>query len=159
MGNIGEKSNWWKGGKIKKNCPICKKEFASYKKRERIHCSKKCWSISKIGIPISEEARRKSSISQTGPKNHMWKGGKHINYGGYMVVYKPEHPFASRKYIMEHRVVMEKILGRYLEPFEIIHHKNGIKTDNRPENLQLAIRKAHFGQVRCPHCLKEFLIK
>lgn len=154
----GNKHWGWKGRKIIK-CLICEKELSLPFSKKRKFCSKECWIKSRIGVPITEEAKRKSSESQTREKNHNWKGGKHINCGGYAVVYKPEHPFASGKYIMEHRLVMEQILGRYLEPFEIIHHKNGIKTDNRPENLQLAIRKAHFGNVRCPHCLKEFLIK
>lgn len=173
---------------VLKKCLQCGNKFKTlhHDYSKRIYCSQECSNKSKIGKPspnkgkkyppLSKEARIKISIAQRGrkhsketckkignaqigSKNHSWKGGKHINYGGYIVIYKPEHPFASGKYIMEHRVIMEQILGRYLEPFEIVHHRNGIKTDNRPENLQIVIRKAHFGSVRCPHCLKEFLVK
>lgn len=78
-------------------------------------------------------------------ENPNWKGGRKIQYG-YVYILKPSHPFTNNKgYIYEHRLVMEKYLGRYLKPEERIHHK-GIKypigsvdnkQDNRIENLQL----------------------
>lgn len=66
-----------------------------------------------------------------------WKGGKHLKRG-YVYTLQPNHPHTrSKGYIREHRLVMEEKLGRYLDPEERIHHINGIKNDNRIENLML----------------------
>jgi len=90
------------------------------------------------GIETPEEVKQKIKKAQVGSKSKNWKGGRLRTSEGYILIWKPEHPFADKKgYVLEHRLVMERILGRYLKREETLHHKNGIKDDNRPENLKL----------------------
>ena len=70
--------------------------------------------------------------------------GKFRTPEGYIQVYNPEHPFCNnRGYVREHRLVMEAHLKRYLTPKEIVHHINGIRDDNRIENLELMSKGEH----------------
>lgn len=89
----------------------------------------------------------------TGAKNFNWKGGRAKGKDGYMLHLLPDHPSADSKgYVSEHRFVMEQKIGRYLTPKEHVHHINGIRSDNRVENLELispsnhAIKSALCGQ-------------
>ncbi len=85
-----------------------------------------------------------------------WKGGirRAGVKGRYISIYSPEHPFSTQEgYVMEHRLVVEKSIGRHLNPEEVVHHLNGISDDNRLENLELlpsrkAHTKAHFDAVK-----------
>jgi hypothetical protein len=70
-------------------------------------------------------------------KNYFWRGGRSTDSDGYILVKHPDHPHAdSNGYVREHRLVMEKKLGRYLLPTEVVHHK-GKKWENDPDNLVL----------------------
>jgi len=60
-----------------------------------------------------------------------------IKLKGYKLVYSPKHPNAKKNYMREHRLVVEKKIGRYLNKEEVVHHINEIKDDNRIENLML----------------------
>ena len=76
-------------------------------------------------------------------KSPRWNGGKTI-HSGYVMIKTDDHPSADfNGYVREHRLVMEKHIGRYLKRNEVVHHINHIKTDNRIENLQLTDNKSH----------------
>lgn len=66
---------------------------------------------------------------------------------GYILISKPSHPNASKKgYVLEHVFVMSERLGRPLTKKETVHHKNGIRNDNEPENLELWVSNHPGGQ-------------
>ena len=93
----------------------------------------------------------------SGDKNNFYNGGKTIDKRGYVYLYIPSHPFAQvNGFIAEHRLVMEKHIGRHLDPNEVIHHKGtkfpicsyDDKGDNRIENLELLPNKASHINIQ-----------
>jgi hypothetical protein len=91
-----------------------------------------------LGKKFSEEHKRKLSEAQIGEKGNNWKGGISEMRNKYHASYKPDHPLANKRgYVLNHRLIMEAFLGRYLKPEEVVHHINEDTLDNRLENLML----------------------
>lgn len=73
-----------------------------------------------------------------------FKQGRLVNDHGYVMILNPTHPRkVAKQYVYEHILVMEAHLGRYLSKGEVVHHINGLKDDNRLENLKLMTNSEH----------------
>lgn len=130
-------------------CPSCRNK----KYRRECKCGKSIQKKSSMCVECSNTIKNKESAKPEGHKTYHKKG--------YVMVKSPTHPRASQNFVFEHILVMEKHLGRYLEPGENVHHINGIKDDNRIENLELWIRPQPSG-VRAKDAVewaKEILVK
>ncbi len=114
------------------NCPSCRKKL--YKNKCPL-----CNSLKQ-----RKSARCIHCLNKS--KQYPFSNKKHINKSGYVYVYYRSHPYCDKEgRILEHRLVMEEKLGRYLLPTESVHHKNGIRSDNRIENLELWVNSQPTG--------------
>jgi Fe-S cluster biosynthesis and repair protein YggX len=106
-----------------------------------------CWSNPEIKAEIwrrgAMQSKKYYSINKP-------EGYRRIALDGYAWIKK------DNVMVSEHRVVMTEMLGRPLIKGESVHHKNGIRSDNRPENLELWVGPIRHGQrasdVHCPDC-------
>lgn len=120
-------------------------------------CSKERWVVIQCGQPqnpLCFSCSRTGKVLRRGDAHGNWKGGRSILKDGYIKVYLTSDDFFrpmadSRGYVLEHRLVMAKKLGRCLQPFEKVHHK-GIryadirnKSDNLEDNLELTTLGSH----------------
>ena len=171
--------------KIKTNCIDCKKPTSG----KGLRCPSCCRTgelhpCYKGGMPLCIDCNKKLGNYQAircrscDNKNRDWtkimkdrKGENHpnfkgriINIQGYILIYSPNHPYKNNhNYVLEHRLVMENYLGRYLNNKEVVHHLNGIKNDNKIENLLLFPNESahqlfkHFNDKTfiCKFCQKD----
>jgi transcriptional regulator with XRE-family HTH domain len=112
----------------------------------------------------SKELRKKEKDANKKVYSYIYKDD------GYIYHYKPGHPRAQRRpYIAEHVLVMEKHLGRFLNRDEVVHHKDGDKSNNNIDNLEILTKaehnKIHNGgkaktiRITCAYCGKKVLKK
>lgn len=112
-------------------------------------CGQERWVMLKRGQPENVRCGACASRLRRGPRSPAWRGGRIKTVQGYIQIHLyPDDFFFSMTshdgYVMEHRLVMAKQLGRNLHRWEIVHHKNGIKGDNRLKNLQLVSGEKHM---------------
>lgn len=107
--------------------------------RNGVHCEPHYRRILRNGDPGPAEIKKKAGNG---------KGGSRFTAkNGYVFVRIPDHPNAyANGVVMEHTVVMAEMLGRPLKKGENVHHKNGDRADNRPENLELWVVSQPKGQ-------------
>ena len=115
-----------------KNCPKCRAES---KRKPCPSCGAEIWGASSTCVKCH---------NQSGENSPSWKGGKIFHKKGYVMHKVPGHP-KNNGYVFEHILVMEEALGRLLLPGENVHHINGVRDDNRLENLELWIRPQPIG--------------
>lgn len=159
-----------------RECPTCHTPFEA-KHQSQLYCSHGCAHPARTRKRVEQPEPRPCEVCGTiftprntsaagrfcsractyagarGAKAPTWKGGRTVNAEGYVLIRVPDHPAAQKGhgYVAEHRLVMEKRLGRYLESNETVHHINGDRSDNRDENLQL--RSGRHGHGTCYRCL------
>jgi hypothetical protein len=128
-----------------KNCETCKKLFLVYwcRRESAKFCSNKCYLNSKDfkgfekGHKVYESER--SIASRFQKRKGFWMSM------GYKMIYMPNHPNARVDGgVSEHRLVMEKKIGRLLKSSEHVHHLNSKRSDNRPENLIILSSHDHY---------------
>lgn len=114
---------------------VCKTEGCDRKAHARLLC-KNCYSKFMKGIAPG-----------TGRMKGVYSRDKRVQTNGYVVWHDKASPYAnSHGHVYEHRAVMGEYLGRPLLEHETVHHKNGDRSDNRLENLELWSNKQPYGQ-------------
>ena len=117
-------------------------------------CLCECGKVKKVRATALRHGKTKSCgcwrkdprLQVRGEKHGNWKGGRYYNRDGYVMVQCTVPGEKFRKRVGEHRLVMAEHLGRPLKPYETVHHINGIRDDNRIENLELWNTRQPGGQ-------------
>ena len=129
-------------GDIKRGTEIGYKDTRKYMWVTCPDCERERWIM--LRKDKSKNIRCRNCVNKEkrqGKKHCGWKGGKCKNNAGYVSIWvnstSPYRSMGSGSHILEHRLVMAKHLGRCLESWEMVHHINHIRDDNRIENLEL----------------------
>lgn len=116
-------------------------------------CGKERWVYLKNNKPAST---RCPVCAPKGCQSNAWKGGRSISCGYVYIRLEPIdffYPMANcQGYVREHRLMMAKYLGRCLQPWELVHHKNGIKDDNHLSNFKLTTNGSHAIEHNKGYC-------
>lgn len=149
----GDESTW-----LNATCEICGKKFHlkpyNIMRSKHHYCSVECHREGKREYCKGENNHQ---YGLRGKDNPTWNGGRKMSVYGYWEVQCIGHPFGKGRseYVFEHRLVAERYLltdensleingKRYLSPKYVVHHKNGNKQDNRPENLEVMLKSDHL---------------
>lgn len=129
-----------------KKCATCGKEYLSKKSRQK-YCTNDCYKEARRNFTYLAY-RKKYNIDLSLPKKFKKPNGSgHKDPHGYIYINKMRHPNAQKQgRIYQHTYVMSEHLGRPLRKGENVHHKNGIRNDNRIENLELWSTSQPAGQ-------------
>lgn len=141
-------------GEIKRGSELGKAYYNKFIWHACVDCGRERWEEILGGQPRYLRCRRCGDKlrGNQGANNPRWKGGRFKQRQGYILIrlYPDDLYYSmanSHHYVFEHRLIMAEHLGRSLEQYEKVHHKNGIKDDNRyPENLELWLKKQPSGQ-------------
>jgi hypothetical protein len=98
--------------------------------------------VSHAHVKLCQSCR---ALAKRGEASPWWNGGRSSKNGYVWLSGCQGHPNAVRGHVAEHVLVMAEQLGRPLKRGESVHHKNGIRDDNRPENLELWSRSQPAG--------------
>lgn len=120
-----------------------------YKRMDRLGILRRSKSQAMILAYQKNRQKVHLPLNGKGPNSPAWKGGRWKTKKGYIVVYSPGHHHAQAhgKYVFEHILIWEKAHNMKLPKGWVIHHFNGIKDDNRSQNLTAMPRKKHHNQM------------
>lgn len=126
-----------------KNNEDYKKRKAAYTRKRRRELRHPCPICGTLIDYRAKLCRRHSAEQRKGENHYNWKGGRRIERG-YVLVQMPNHPRAMKcGYVREHFIVWEQVHQRPIPQGWIIHHINGVKSDNRSTNLVALPSKKH----------------